>query len=351
MDSTKKSKKDKKQKKEKGKGKDRSSIGGGEMRVAAEGSVSELVEVVSERVDEVEEDLEMELEENRGDEIIRSYQPPPGFVEFDVSRDLRSSSLESHKVNGDDKELWLIRVPLDVSLQSLTQLKIHLNDTSRHSSSHSHDSDIMGKVSISRAPTKSQKTPAGASSSSSSSSTQNGDVVDTYGLFNAKVHGEEAEMAHLTCLVPDVMSNVMKVAPKSFSRLLTLKSVVDVPDTNVLVTAAEKARSTVVPPREHQEDLDRFKYIPFGSETDGVALEESLARYKDDLDTLPSEKLKAQQQAALRKHKSSSSKGKGKSEIRSPESKKRKSKSHDQGEADEKKQKKKKRKKDGDDDE
>ncbi|ORZ00582.1 DNA-directed RNA polymerase I, subunit RPA34.5 [Syncephalastrum racemosum] len=161
---------------------------------------------------------------------IQTNGIPDGFLPCDGSV---SSKLTLSSVKDDDKELWLIRIPDNVSPEQLAGMKIKVPSSSQKS---------LGKLK------------------------QGDDTFVLHNLPNGEAQDEDSgisgqEMQQFTCLLPRRKDgDEMSLASKPFKQHLILSQQVDIPD----VTQIGKALlDTPVAKRPQPEGL-KMRYKPIG---------------------------------------------------------------------------------------
>ncbi|KAI8096932.1 DNA-directed RNA polymerase I, subunit RPA34.5 [Halteromyces radiatus] len=160
---------------------------------------------------------------------------PEGFTELN-SEQQQSTIYDFEAINNDDdKELWLIRVPEEVSAESLTSMKIKLSKTPGKPVSKLELNDNE-KFTMYRV-------PEGTSLAS-----------------DVGVSGQE--MFGFSCLVPSDQGK-MVFAPTRFTQCLILDEEVTIPDGTQL---AESIRDSPVTKRQHPEGL-KMRFKPYGFDT------------------------------------------------------------------------------------
>ncbi|CAO3585123.1 unnamed protein product [Absidia cylindrospora] len=162
---------------------------------------------------------------------------PAGFTEFDADKQQETVFDYEAIKDDDDKELWLIRVPQEVSDSSLKSMKIKLSKTPGKPVSRLHLDD-KDQYTMYRVP--------------------EGKSLDS----DVGVSGQE--MLGLSCLVPSRdEEGKMVFAPKEISSYFILDEEVNIPDGTQL---AESIRDTPVIKRQHPEGL-KMRFKPYGFDT------------------------------------------------------------------------------------
>ncbi|KAJ3410367.1 hypothetical protein HDV05_003845 [Chytridiales sp. JEL 0842] len=259
------------------------------VRTMAKGKIAEKPPVSREFVDD--DDSEDEL-------ISGDYIPPRGFHRINIGEDPSTApKYDYKKLTSDGKELWLIRLPADLPIETLNGVKIQLSKSSS-------DKPLA----------KFEKPVSSASISKkmkSKTSIEN-ETFAVYDLQNSPMEGGEVgEMAEMQCLVPEKGSGTYRIAPKGFSKYLSVIPVIEIPTLKALETAAVNARNVPYVPRSHPESM-KVQYEPFGATTDGVTLEESMERYAlprpDEGSTINSSKKRKVEEAKSPKSKKTTEK-------------------------------------------
>ncbi|KAK9768777.1 hypothetical protein K7432_000297 [Basidiobolus ranarum] len=159
------------------------------------------------------------------------FQPPEEFTlaNFNKESHFQVSELD------ESKELWLIRVPVEITTEQLNGLKIKLPEG------------------------KSKKI-----ASLKGSSEQEYELFETL-EENEKVNSRGGqEMDAMYCLLPNnSKGNSYSSAPAKFTRKLNLVQKVDIPDSTEVATTI---RDREYVPREHPEGL-KMRFKPYGFDT------------------------------------------------------------------------------------
>ncbi|CEG84753.1 hypothetical protein RMATCC62417_18511 [Rhizopus microsporus] len=160
-----------------------------------------------------------------------------------------SSPFDKEILQDDDKELWLIRIPDNISEKDLEQLKLKVPTATTTSKLAKLEKD-NNKYGLYKVPTDSFS----SSSSSSSNSIDNDKAQNDVGISGQ-------EMLSFDCLVPSREDNGKFVkVDKPFEHCLILDEVVDIPDSTAL---AESIRDSPIYKREQPEGL-KLRFLPTG---------------------------------------------------------------------------------------
>ncbi|ORX76930.1 hypothetical protein K493DRAFT_311107 [Basidiobolus meristosporus CBS 931.73] len=159
------------------------------------------------------------------------YQPPEDFA---LAKFTQETPFQLSEI-GDDKELWLIRVPLDISAEQLNGLKIKLPEGKEK------------KIGSLKAAAERE-----------------------YELFEVLEDNEKSnsrggqEMDAMYCLLPNgAKGSKYTSAPTKFARKLNLVQKVDIPDSTEVATTI---RDREYVPRAHPEGL-KMRFKPYGFDT------------------------------------------------------------------------------------
>ncbi|CEJ00341.1 hypothetical protein RMCBS344292_14399 [Rhizopus microsporus] len=151
-----------------------------------------------------------------------------------------SSPFDKEILQDDDKELWLIRIPDNISEKDLEQLKLKVPTATTTSKLPKLEKD-NNKYALYKVPTDNFS----SSSSSSSNSIDNDKAQNDVGISGQ-------EMLSFDCLVPSL--------DKPFEHCLILDEIVDIPDSTAL---AESIRDSPIYKREQPEGL-KLRFLPTG---------------------------------------------------------------------------------------
>ncbi|KAF7723557.1 hypothetical protein EC973_001846 [Apophysomyces ossiformis] len=164
---------------------------------------------------------------------------PEGFV---LSSSKYASEFDAEALSSGDKELWLIRVPENISPEDLVNMKIRTSSSKKCLSKLKKDKESYALYRV----------PSAA------------DEEET----DSGISGHE--MNGFSCLLPSMKKNGKLVfAPKAFERMLILDEEVEIPDSTA---TAEQIRDTPVTKREHPEGL-KMRFKPYGFDTEGVPVQ------------------------------------------------------------------------------
>ncbi|KAI8328150.1 DNA-directed RNA polymerase I, subunit RPA34.5 [Chlamydoabsidia padenii] len=162
---------------------------------------------------------------------------PEGFTKFDP-KNQQSTVFDYEAIEqDDDKELWLIRVPEEISEQNLTSMQIKMSKTA---------GKPLSRLQL--------------------------DEKDMYSLYrvpqdkslDSDVAISGQEMLGLSCMVPSRnQKGKLVFAPKEISNYFILDEEVTVPDGTAL---AESIRDKPVVKRQHPEGL-QMRFKPYGFDT------------------------------------------------------------------------------------
>ncbi|CAO3698804.1 hypothetical protein G6F70_004127 [Rhizopus microsporus] len=156
-----------------------------------------------------------------------------------------SSPFDKEILQDDDKELWLIRIPDNISEKDLEQLKLKVPTATTTSK--------LAKLEKDNSKYALYKVPTDNFSSSGSSSSSNS-IDDDKAQNDVGISGQE--MLSFDCLVPSREDNV----DKPFEHCLILDEIVDIPDSTAL---AESIRDSPIYKREQPEGL-KLRFLPTG---------------------------------------------------------------------------------------
>ncbi|KAI9269201.1 DNA-directed RNA polymerase I, subunit RPA34.5 [Phascolomyces articulosus] len=173
-----------------------------------------------------------------------SQTAPTGYTEF---KQTSKTSFNTEKIHdNNDNELWLIRVPDNVSLDKLKGLEIKLPSSKKQSRKPlAKLNDKNNEYALYRVP---------------QANDEKGDEQDDE---DVGVSGQE--MAGFTCLLPE--DGYLAYAPKEFSQYLILDEQVNVPDS---LEIAKEISSRPPAKRDQPENL-QMRFKPYGFDTVGVS--------------------------------------------------------------------------------
>ncbi|KAI8888401.1 hypothetical protein K501DRAFT_282868 [Backusella circina FSU 941] len=167
---------------------------------------------------------------------------PAGFKPLHSNK---TSHFDNEKVLDDDKEIWLIRVPDNITEEDLASMKIKTPSDSSKKAIAKFEKE-SNKYLLYNVP-------------NTNFSYNDGDDEDDAQEADVGVSGQE--MFGFDCIVPSHSDNGKSVrATKKIERCLILDEIVDVPDSTAL---AESIRDGPVYKREQPEGL-QMRFKPFG---------------------------------------------------------------------------------------
>ncbi|KAG2229113.1 hypothetical protein INT48_002929, partial [Thamnidium elegans] len=195
-----------------------------------------------------------------------------------------ASPFDKEVVIDDDKELWLIRIPDNLSEKDLVNMKMKVptqKATKKALAKYEKDDD---KYALYKVPTEEDM--------------EDGEPVDL------GISGHE--MVAFDCLVPSREDNgKLAFAPKKFDQYLILNQVVDIPDST---SYAQSVLDTPVYKRDQPEGL-KMRFMPYGQVTKDVEMvkeepiEEEPKRKRVSEDDNETEKKKAKKEKKEKKEK------------------------------------------------
>ncbi|KAJ3053717.1 hypothetical protein HK097_003568 [Rhizophlyctis rosea] len=207
------------------------------------------------------------------DSLDLSYQPPSGFERVALKNAL--STFDVAELEKEGKELWLFKVPADLDPSSLKSLTLPLTASTKPSTT-----APLARI-TKPAPKKDKKSPAAASES------------EEFGVYEVTSSSSElGEMAELTCMLPGRRFNGYRIAPKPFTRYFNVAPTDTLPTPEELAEAGRKLLAEPYVPRKHPEGM-KLQSLPFGFDTQGKPLQQSLQRYNLDPTSAPSSSTKS----------------------------------------------------------
>ncbi|KAJ3388032.1 hypothetical protein HDU80_011797 [Chytriomyces hyalinus] len=206
----------------------------------------------------VSEDHVVESDSEEPVAVERLRVAPKGYKATEIKQD---DSLAISQ----DSELVVIRVPLDFPVDALDGIEIPLENLSAAAS--------LTTIEVEK-PTKSK---SAASSKPITKYALNSLSVPVPGV--TAVGGEIGEMDEFVALLPDAKSGGYKISSKKFTRHFSITPVAPkLPTAADFVKSAHEIQNIPYKARVHPDGL-KPQYVPFGAETEGKALKESMGRY------------------------------------------------------------------------
>ncbi|ORX84728.1 hypothetical protein BCR32DRAFT_325750 [Anaeromyces robustus] len=243
--------------------------------------------------------------------VDTNYKPPYGYEKETVFINKKSSAFEMSKLK--NKELFLIRVPVDIPDSVLDGLTIKIGDNV-------HENKPLSKITV-EGKKKNEE--------------------NEYGIFQIdatsdKKSRQNSDMAQLSCIIPEHKEKnddgTLVISNKPFSRFFVVKPMEKLPSTDELKEAGSAIKDTPFQIRKQPEGLS-MSFTPYGFNTENEPLVESLSRYeKYNMDG-----------KKVKKDKSSKKEKSEKKDKSEKKSKKDKSKKRNREESDKKSSSKKKK--------
>jgi len=193
-------------------------------------------------------DSDTEMESGNVD---TSFKPPYGYEKENIFLSKKSSPFENSKLK--NKELFLIRVPVDIPDNVLDGLTIKISDNINENKPLS-KFDIQGK--------KNEKSE--------------------YGIYQVS-NKQNSDMTQLSCIIPEHKEKnddgTLVITDKPFSRFFVVKPMEKLPSTEDLKEAGSAIRDIPFEMRKQPEGLS-MSFTPYGFNTENEPLVESLSRYE-----------------------------------------------------------------------
>ncbi|ORX54731.1 hypothetical protein BCR36DRAFT_410541 [Piromyces finnis] len=242
-----------------------------------------------------------EMETGNGN---NTYKIPMGYAKENVFVNKKSSLFEMSKLK--NKELFLIRVPVDIPESVLDGLTIKIGDNVN-------ESKPLSKITL-----------EGKKKSEDSE----------YGIFQIDASSDKnskqnSDMSQLSCIIPEHKEKnddgTLVISEKPFSRFFVVKPVEKLPTTDELKEAGSALKDLPFKIREQPEGLS-MSFTPYGFNTENEPLVESLSRYeKYNMDDKKTKKDKSKKEKTEKKDKSEKKAKKEKSKKRNREESEKKS--------------------------
>lgn len=190
--------------------------------------------------------------------VDTSYKPPFGYAKENVFLSKKSSPFEMSKLK--NKELFLIRVPVDIPDTVLDGLTLKISDNV-------HENKPLSKITI-EGKKKNEE--------------------NEYGIFQIdaksdKSNNQNSDMTQLSCIIPEHKEKnddgTLVITDKPFTRFFVVKPMEKLPTKEDLKEAGSAIKDLPFQKREQPKGLS-MSFTPYGFNTENEPLSESLSRYE-----------------------------------------------------------------------
>jgi len=183
--------------------------------------------------------------------VNTSFKPPYGYSKENVFVNKKSSPFEVSKLK--NKELFLIRIPVDIPDNILDGLTIKIGENI-------HENKPLSKFEIEGK--KNEK--------------------NEYGIYQVS-NKQNSDMTQLSCIIPEHKEKnddgTLVITDKPFSRFFVVKPMEKLPTTEELKEAGSAIKNLPFEIRKQPKGLS-MSFTPYGFNTENEPLVESLSRYE-----------------------------------------------------------------------